>query len=639
MLTASLEEKAKNTFEIFSPNEIELINNLSSDPEIQHLFKVLITLFNNSMHNKEIGWLTKILQNVSAEDKNAKTSPIYLSAKRYLETAAKLQKPKEGMVERLTLPTSGKVFEKHVNVYETFWQDCEEAVIHNYLANIANKIGDELDEDRAKAYLYTILQFKDITLDSLTISAEKILKLKTNVEKVAKGVVEKCQLKTTFQLTELQKLQAMAFSKKVLEQRTQLLALKKAFEINPIYAHYIHFPPSILVQYAQLLDYVNTRINAICKYNFSFFTAKSRKDKMNQLLQILHTKHYEVKQVLRFHQSLYSTFSKDDFIENLCMLVNNREVNLLPIKGFFDFANKFSFTVADFQSNDLLAPKMIKSELISKWRDEYLSTFEEKLTILPPNQSVSPKSSSRDMYNILPISFFHFVFELKPLVVAIPTEIISVLTALDIKNIESIPIKSDLTDKKGDQGNFIFDYFVKDAAARKDFFSINRYTKLVDFFHRQIIGHGKILFFSPHSLPGEALCLTKSSIIYMEGLIAALKISNLSYAKELTSAESVLGKIQNKVQKKIFATYVQLIREVSSQCNKVFTQILNLWLEQITDYPARLYPPIKPMTDLIYLAITLLKDKNLLNKYNKITKFSIALEYETINPRNVKGGF
>ncbi len=114
-------ENTGKYFEIFSESQIAALKE-EKDDHIKYLTNHLVKIVNNGMHAKG-GWYDKIYNEVETttliEDKQVK-SQIQDGAKRYIEAANKLQKPKNGNAQIKYLPRSKKHLEFKVNVYEQF---------------------------------------------------------------------------------------------------------------------------------------------------------------------------------------------------------------------------------------------------------------------------------------------------------------------------------------------------------------------------------------------------------------------------------------------------------------------------------------------------------------------------------------
>ena len=349
----------KSYFEIFNKEEKQCIESLQ-DTELKTLLNSLIKIVNNGMHNSRGGWYGKIIEasETRLEIKNFDDkSEIQESAKRYIEVANKLQKPKEGMNESLYLPICKKTIIRHVNVYKAFWMMCYESSYHAFLAHISKLSPSFFSDGKGKIYIFMLLQLKSDVFFQQFLDETKIQKFNEVIDQVVQGILYKTKLGNTFHLFELERQEAVAIRNNLGEKANHLKNLQLLLESNPTYARYIHIRPAILIQYCQAIDFILT------KFKNSFFEKSSLFAKTNRIahpaLQLLINKRRELIDVIEFHEKLFFLYGKDDFIEILNKIVKNSGIGFLPTNKLFDFDQFLNIRMIQYEKDDLIAPKLI----------------------------------------------------------------------------------------------------------------------------------------------------------------------------------------------------------------------------------------------------------------------------------------
>lgn len=372
--TRRIEPKKKKPFEIFTPEEIANLKIYSQESsDIQDLLNKLTLTMNEGIHNKNIGWHTRMISLIDAED-NPYSSPLEdhhklelkKSLNRYLETANRLQKEKNGSIESLTLPTSKKTIEKYANVYQNFWDSCVEELFLTFIVGISGKSEQEFQDGLGKSYIYCLFQLQQYTLGKLNLEEDKIAPIQTYLIKTAKHIMELCHLQPPFLLTETEIQEAHLIRDNLFKKYANLNDLRSEYEAISSYSTYIHLRPEIIIEFAQLINYVIQRVE-----KEAIIDKKLKKNKQ-PIMDILENKRKELAMTMAFQEKLQISFGTDDYIEALSYAISNQKSKSLPHRILFSYLESQSMQVAYYPDDDVKAPKKIEKLYHSRWRKEYI---------------------------------------------------------------------------------------------------------------------------------------------------------------------------------------------------------------------------------------------------------------------------
>jgi hypothetical protein len=380
-----------NAFATWSNEEIAALRQIDLDPYHQGMTNNLVLIMNDWVHQHSTGWYqtqNKKLEIITeaSEDKLHPTE-IQYGLKRYLETANKLKKPIAGQVEKLLLPTSHKYIEKFVNVYLNFWHQCAYATFYNYLLKVSRLPDEAFGNDKGKIYIYALLKFRNQTRLTLQLNTEDSKQLLIDIDKVIAGILAKANLERNFLLSEANVYASPDIMHEIMPRYFKLLDLRREFESSQVLARYAHVRPTVLIQFAQLVDYIYKLFSDNATEKTSLFRKKYTvvdKAKARKVLNILDVKRREIATVMAFHEKLQLSYGIPDLIEVVQSIVDNKSVKLLPTTTFFQYEAKQVFSLGEFSASDPDAPKYIDARDHSVWRRDYITKHTPEVPEITP---------------------------------------------------------------------------------------------------------------------------------------------------------------------------------------------------------------------------------------------------------------
>lgn len=605
--TRQVEQQKKMPFEIFTPKEIEDLKFYSQDStDIQDLFNKLILAMNEGIHNKNIGWHTRIISSIDAKD-NPYSGPLEehhkIELKRslncYLETANRLQKDKTGSMESLTLVTAKKTIERYVNVYQNFWDNCVEELFLTFLVNISGKKEQDFQNGMGKLYIYCLLQLQQYTLVKLRLDEERIARIQEGITKVIKLIMELSRLKLPLLLTETEIEDAHVIRDGLFKKYLTLSDLRQEYELNPSFATYIHLRPEVIIEFAQLIDYV------IQKMEKETIVNKKLKKNKQFILDILENKRKELANSMALQEKLYISFGTDDYIEALIGVIANPKSKFLPHKILFGYLDNQSIQVAHYPIDDVKAPKQIEKLFHSRWRLKYIKLH----THCYPNEMMKDislrsfsewkaKQQSEEKYIDSPIFFIKtklvaLVESQKVVELLLPDFMISYLANgkfvekhEEIKNPESL-IHSfldkyvTLTKDEIVHGDVsLFDFFVNRRNDRQAFYKFSVYHEAIEFLMRQVDQEAELYAFFK---------ITEQSALFKHCEFTATTINNFSALKNLIIGFENELRLVNSLKnlsphaKILIHKYVDLIKESRECVFRKIEKILLYWSGRLND--------------------------------------------------------
>jgi hypothetical protein len=380
-----------HAFATWSNEEIAALRLIDLDTYHQGMINNLIVIMNEWVHQHLTGWYqtqNKKLEIITeASENKLHPTEIQLGLKRYLETANKLKKPKAGQVERLLLPTSHKYVEKFVNVYRNFWHECAYATFYNYLLKVSRLPDEAFRNDKGKIYIYALLKFRNQTRLTLQIKAEDSKQLLIDIDKVISGILAKANLERNFLLSEANVYASPDIMHEIMPRYFKLLDLCREFESSPALARYVHVRPTVLIQFAQLIEYIYKLFSDDATEKTTLFRKKYTvldKAKAKKVLNMLDVKRHEIATAMAFHEQLQLSHGIPDLIEVLQSIVDNKSVKLLPTATFFQYDSRQIFSMGEFSASDLDAPKYIDPKDHSAWRRDYIAKHKPEVPEITP---------------------------------------------------------------------------------------------------------------------------------------------------------------------------------------------------------------------------------------------------------------
>lgn len=611
-------------FQLFSPEEIDQINLSQLDPDLSANIKLLISIFNEGMHNVSVGWctrLSKALQQTHEEPALLNTEEIKEGIARYLEGAHRLQRPRQGEIRQVTL-ASGRTIKSEVNVYEAFWNDCYEVFIYAFLKEAAQSSPELVTPDINKSLIYALISFKNYTVPSLGLKDEaKITQIQNYINKVIQKIHSHLGLDQQFLVTEKIVASAHVIRDELITRYKKLLDLKAAFEAEPHYANYVHIRPQILRQLAQALDYNYSMIEEQLeerKKKILIFKKKNNREHLKKCLSILQEKRKEIASVTFFQEKLCNSFGSDDFIEVLHRLVKNSNAKLLPTAPFFQFDKQKEVKVTQYAADNLDVPQPPPEEL-NTWRSNYINRFAEPaiLAVL----AATPISQLQIAYHQLlewenKLSGLREQEKLQKEYTIIPVKLMSLVKANNILSFQ-IPDELLVFFLEEEPLNPASDFFIHQSAGRDFLFQINKYGKSITFLLQQttsalelcdlfIFKEGNFfLSTSNMGIKHHFLVLTEASTYF-----------KTAYQMELTLVEKAKEKCENR---QIFACYKEAIQQAYSQFELNVLKILYYWVLRIANQEEYTYigSALHSFNKLIYNAVIASDNQALLKNFPK----------------------
>ncbi len=402
------EPPSENQFPIWSPEDKAAFQAISVGSDFREAIDKLVSTMDGWIHTYSKGWYhsqKELLDNLMSpaseglevingklplasgdawkqliEEKrkitesNLGSLEIKDSLRMYLQTAYNLRKPKKGQIERVKIPNKNKYIEGFANGYRYFWFQCAYHIITNCLIRIHKMTKEELSDGKGKLYIYALLKMKAKELESFLLSDDDRQKLLTDFDKVILSLKSTCGIDDHFVLTEKEILASTVVSHQIMLKYLPLIDLKREFDASPLYAQFVHVRPAILIQFAQLIDYVYNEVSKVVtskKSIFQYYSA-SNKDELNSILSILNNKRKEIATVMAFQERLHLSYGHYDIIECLHTFVDNKAAKLLPTHLFFNFETNQTFRVVNFDEQDPEAPKVVPVSEQGHWRRDYV---------------------------------------------------------------------------------------------------------------------------------------------------------------------------------------------------------------------------------------------------------------------------
>lgn len=625
-------------FEIFTPNEISSMMTSSEDPQLQKNIQFTTTLINQVMHNKTIGWFKKLETCVAEHEKKLEFSTeaqeILAGAKTYLNAANRLQAPKEG--RRLFYVAAAGNEKMHlVDVYQGFWDDCLGAIPCFVAASIAERYYKPKSNDgKEKAYLYSLLRIKYHSLEKY--GEEERNRIKIKVDAAIRTIYTNIKLPTTFILNEEEEHIAETLRENLKTKHKNVVDLKQLFESAPDSVRkYIHIRPAILIQLAQVLDYLYKLIeeNVRSPGLISAILPRTMGTTKPAALTIIDAKRKEIAETMCFQEKLLSQYGRDDFIESLHEIIGSyftsvfEKISLQPVssKGFdekaqqmiqkklsdaylsvlppqlfFDFERQQKIQVFEYECED--PPPQVTYSKMSEWRKNYIKMHLKIETDQKPSAPASDqetscadqvKESKNSGLDLMATRVAKGIHNLKPFSVKVPDFIMDYMYELQDQFID----------------NAVYQFFVDQADKRNKFFySFHHYVfqceTEVDFLFRQAqnkVSH-TVLFDDAH-IPKTRHSLFSSDLKdavkkRFSAFIAGVAVFSDAF-NELKVASVAMEK-SSLSEKYYFLKYITWIEKNYMDFEKKYLEIINYWLNYVETFKGnRFDKSIKLLKDLI----------------------------------------
>ncbi len=639
---------SEKPFQIFSSEEIkqlnsynELIPNTKTFEVLKSNLKNLSGVCNGATHQ----WYKKISETLQQLDvKEINKEEIKEGMARYLEDANRLQRPKLGEIRKWTSQSTGQVIEREVNVYEAFWDNCYEALIHAFLAATSKISSESLSQDKAKSLIYGLMRFKKHTLSDIKLSDGKITRLKTTIDQLIEGIISKSHLHHFFLVTDETAQFAHEIMNDVVKRYLALLDLKMAFEAEPYYAKYVHMRPAVLIQIAQLIKDNDCLIKTLLEdqqKKLYLFKNRAAEQALEKCLAMLDNKRKEMTNAIYFQEKLYTAFNMDDFLEILHFLVKNIGAGLLPIQSFFQFDEKQMTKVVQYLDEETLEIP-ISLEKRHRWRLNYLDdpelTFDFKFTqvekwqkklkdTLKNNLAMSDKHALRQENVILPTEFVKFIDRDNILLLQIPACILPYC-------VKQTFIPSDP----------IYDFFIHNHEERNKLFTINEDADIMAFLFRQVSQHKKLDALFMVDLKGSQ---DKKDLRFFlspgpQGtyhnfscLIKIIERFNARYFIELNLLKEARKQCKNDLHIELFDRYKASLETSYAHFTHTVKTILDYWTNELATDKKYQYiinsDALHSFKKLVEDALRALNNK----PYLKITEKSIACTLKQKYPSNL----
>ncbi|MHB1949111.1 MAG: hypothetical protein ACYCQI_13465 [Gammaproteobacteria bacterium] len=648
-------------FEIFTPNEISIMLASVKDESLQKAIKYTTTIINQGMHNRSVGWYTKLCANVAKLEKEMgffqELKEIIPGALTYLEAANRLQASKEGT---LLYYTAARGNEKGslVNVYQRFWNDCFGAVPCSFTASVAEAYHQKSPiYGKEKIYIYALLEMKASSLRSF--GDDERIKIRDKVDSALKAIYMRDLFPKTFILNEKEVKEVQAIHQNQRHKLDKLTELRELFESTAIAKRYVHVRPAVLAQFADALNYLYKHIEEHTKDSrgivASLFSLLHKQ--APAALAIIERKRQEIVEMMKFQEMLLNKYHRDDFIEVLHEVIGTFFTNVfdkipatiklaqhpheraiqalqkklsdayltvLPPMLFFDFDKQQNIQVVEYDSEDSDAPRPIKFNDLSAWRKEFIRSFsspnkvelkedKENQMIVTEVEKESEVVDGRSDEIQIVTSSLYVVFNLVAMEVQVPTVVLS----------NFYHLRSEMPDVSE---SAIFQFFIVNAQERKIFLQAmqdytNNYQKTMDFLVRQVRERKRhhILFDSTSprwgsesTLFNHAGCDLKNlHKLNFSTLIACAAIFHDAQAERVSVIEAM--KAADEMEKFAFMKYLNQIDLVCHEFHEKFNIVTDYWKQYTaTARPKRFeMKQIKCLEELINNAINMLKEGEL----------------------------
>lgn len=605
--TRQVEQQKKKPFEIFTPKEIEDLKLYSQDStDIQDLFNKFILTMNEGIHNKSIGWHTRIISSMDEKD-NPYSGPLEehhkielkKSMNRYLETANRLQKDKAGSMESLTLVTAQKTIEKYANVYQNFWDSCVEELFLTFLVNISGKTEQDFQDGAGRSYIYCLLQLQQYTLVKLSLDEERTARIQTGITKVINLILELSRLNLPLLLTETEIQEAHVIRDSLFKKYLTLSDLRQEYELNPSCATYIHLRPEIIIEFAQLIDYVIQKVE-----NESVVDKKFKKNKQ-AIMHILENKRKELALTMALQEKLYVSFGTDDYIEALSGIIANPKSKFLPHKILFSYLDNQSIQVAHYPSDDAKAPKQIEKLLHSRWRLKYIKLhthyFPSDMMMDISSRSFSewktkqqPEDKNTDSSILFVKTTLVALVESQHIInLRLPDFMVSYLTNKTTIQKHDKEKKSEsfihsfldkyfilAKDEVDHSYDDLFDFFINKKNDRQAFYDLAQYHEAMKFLMRQIDQGAELYAFFK---------ITEQSALFKHCEFTTTTINNFSALKNLVMGFEKELRLVNSLTnlspyaKKMLQQYVDVIKDSREDVIHKIEKILLYWSGRLNE--------------------------------------------------------
>lgn len=560
MLTTHDENKH---FEIFSAPEMELLNGIE-DTEFKKNIHNMAKNMNTGMNNLYGGWYGQLKEKLAGAEIKQKEQ-VEESINTYLRATNRLQQPKEGEFKKATL--GGKfTIETHVNIYNAFWEDCIEATLHAYLS-LTSKMTTEYfaadGKDKSHVFVLSLLKSNQYLKELVPHKLERFYK---TIDQVIENIKSRTGLQGTFILNEIESECAREFFNNLFRKIKQIILLKKFFESEKIYARYIHVRPDILIQYIQVLDYIIAQSKDYLK-NSAFFEFKSKNlTTPHPLIEMLKQKKLEMVEMLYFHEKLWITFGRDDFMEVLNHLVKNINSGILPNHTLFEFCKMVKVKIFTYDEKDPARPSDVPMDGLSEWRTEYLQKLNPLRCIEALEKPFSPevKEEKQKLINVVKVNV---LWDFKSYQIFVPS-----IVAEGLRNAfnrqQTHP--SDLL--------LLGNFFMLNAMQREKIHKLNEYKTSFDFLKKQMNYNAQLSFFS-NTKDGKSFQCNEGTEKHVKQILGILEILTQLIPDEV----EIIKEVQNKSQhlKMLYQTYRDMLIGTQTLYLSQMKKILTFWIYQI----------------------------------------------------------
>jgi hypothetical protein len=343
-----------------------VLSQVDVNPEINALTQRFIVILDSWVDVNKAGWYYSQVS-AAAEKKDEASLIIAKSLKRYLSTAIELRKPLDGAQAS----------------YENFWKRCYERLFFYYFV----KLSKIYDLPHAKRDIYGLIQLrKYIQLpQKVDLNDADRATLVDDLTRVIRIYLSRVSQNKKYILTVADVKAARDLHNNVLNRYFQLRDLKNAFEDLPhVYMKYVHIRPSILIRFAQILDYIITKVEGLGKGSWLPFYRENDAP-IIELLVRLNDIRQEIAEMMLFQERLLLTpdLERDDLIEAMQQLVQCGDYHFLPRETFFEFTNQQSFSIEAFTDREIGLG--VPPHQQSAWRQNYIMKYVEA-----KNKEVTP---------------------------------------------------------------------------------------------------------------------------------------------------------------------------------------------------------------------------------------------------------
>lgn len=647
-------------FEIFSDIEkTQLMKSVSTSTrdrkELGLLVNYLVNRLNYGIHGTK-GWVDQLQSHAKAIQDEKTSDLLSQSLLRHMLTVKTLQQDPNGELAERFLPkkyeqfiekhgenigitkgneqkefsdpVNGKVsffaVEKYEKSYQNFWDDYLYQIIISYIKELINRSEASRNNGLAKPIIFVFSRLKHLIKQGKLFSnrVSHFGTIEKELTEQAQIIHTRSDLPEVFSLNE-EEVAFINLEKKFITERIKkIISLRKKFESNPLFVRYVHVPPEILVQFAQLLDYTISDLEEITKVGF--FPKPILQSEL-EILQMLRAKRQEFAIVMVFQEELRTKYGHESFIQTLQSLLGNQDPEFLPVEFFYNFVEDKAIAIVSYDvSSDtekLLtkkevssdAPKLLTKEERVLWKESCPFLMKAKKALssaigfreeISTETAVLPKFKF-DTAPFCEMEILYLVQNDKACLISIPK--FALPTVFKPKEIEmkfsaergdfsqlftkAKPFSQIKMDRLGavNTSTEVFAFFVQQQKARIEFqqclaqskesLLLNKRRAAARYDYLPCIFSKNTKEFVPNA------DLADKYLLRVQNLIAQQKGLKYLFAEEYKLLKNILLKTKDLEEKQVFIAYQKALDEAHTDIKMLLEGFLAHWQNELDRFP------------------------------------------------------